>query len=389
MDLLNRLLNEWESATTLPPEMPSVVLWILAAFVLIQLIISWATYARIIFYPITTPRLSDPKPPVSVVIAARDEYLNLCDNLPAVLEQEYPDFEVIVVNNESTDDSAILLRNFQQQYPHLKVITLEKNLNFFKGKKFPLSLGIRAAKNDILIFTDADCKPASPQWLNHMQSGFVNDTGIVLGVGLYSSRPGLLNLLVRFETFMIALQYLGFALAGMPYMGVGRNLAYRKSLFMREKGFISHYRIPSGDDDLFVNRAAAKTTVNIRIHPDAHTLSRPVTSFSRYIIQKRRHLSTAKFYKPLHKALLAFAGITQIMIFASLLAGIIMKEFLLLTAILFLVKWINQLLLMKKISEKLRIKILYVFSPLLELTLLMVHLLTWSINLFSKPGKWK
>jgi hypothetical protein len=137
MDLLNRLLDEWGSATAMPPGLPSIVLWIFAAFVLIQLILFWSTYARIIFYSITTPRLIDPKPPVSVVIAARDEYLNLCENLPAVLEQDYPDFEVIVVNNESTDDSAILLRNYQQQYPHLKVITLEKNLNFFKGKKFP------------------------------------------------------------------------------------------------------------------------------------------------------------------------------------------------------------------------------------------------------------
>jgi poly-beta-1,6-N-acetyl-D-glucosamine synthase len=222
-----------------------------------------------------------------------------------------------------------------------------------------------------------------------MQSGFINDTGIVLGIGQYNSRPGLLNLLVRYETFMIALQYLGFALAGIPYMGVGRNLAYRKSLFMREKGFISHYRIPSGDDDLFVNRAAPKTTINIRIHPEAHTFSRPVNSFSRYIIQKRRHLSTAKYYKPKHKSLLALFSLTQVMIYASLIAGFVMQQFILLTAIIFLIKWINQLLLIKKISEKLRIKILYVLSPLLELTLLMILLMVWIINLFSKPGKWK
>ena len=389
MDFLNRILLEWELATQIPPDIFTLLLWVLAALVLVRLIMYWSTFARIIFYKITTPRLIDPKPPVSVVIAARDEYLNLYENLPAVLEQDYPDFEVIVVNNDSTDDSAVLLRNFQQQYPHLKVITLEKNLNFFKGKKFPLSLGIRAAKNDILIFTDADCKPASPQWLNHMQSGFTNDTGIVLGVGQYNTGPGLLNRLIRFETFTIAIQYLGLALAGIPYMGVGRNLAYRKSLFLREKGFISHYKIPSGDDDLFVNRAAPNTTVNIRIHPDAHTYSRPASTLKRYLIQKRRHLSTAKHYKPLHKILLATYSTTALLLYLFLAINLALQQFVLLSCFLFVINWLNQLFILKKTAHKLRIKILYVLSPLFEVMLLMLYLVVWTANLFSKPAKWK
>jgi poly-beta-1,6-N-acetyl-D-glucosamine synthase len=389
MDFLNRILAEWNFVTTNPTALPALVFWLLTGAVVVQLIFYWGVYARIIFHKIQTPGINAPKPPVSIVIAARDEYMNLYDNLPAVLEQEYPNFEVIVVNNDSTDDSATLLRNFQQQYPHLKVINLERNLNFFKGKKFPLSLGIQSAKNDILIFTDADCKPATPHWLEHMQSGFVNDTGIVLGIGLYNKKPGFLNHLIRFETFMIAMQYLGFALAGIPYMGIGRNLAYRKSLFIREKGFISHYRIPSGDDDLFVNRAASNTSLNIRIHPDAHTFSRPVNRLMHYVIQKRRHVSTAKHYKPLHKTMLAISGLTQLLFFSTLIISFALHKILIITGVLFLLKWISQIILLKKTAKKLRIELLYVFSPLFEFSLMLLHLVVATANLFGKPGKWK
>jgi len=389
MDFLNPLVSEWQQLINTPAQWLQILFWIFAAAVLIQLLFYWTIFVRLLAHRIPELRITDPKPPVSVVIAARDEYLNLYENLPAILEQDYPDFEVIVVNNDSTDESAILLRNFQQQYPHLNVITLERNLNFFKGKKFPLSLGIRAAKNDILIFTDADCKPSSPQWINHMQSGFLNDTGIVLGIGQYRRAPGLLNLLVRYETFMIALQYLSFAIAGMPYMGVGRNLAYRKSLFLRQKGFISHYNIASGDDDLFVNRAAASTTVNIRIHPEAHTFSRPVNSFKRFYIQKRRHLTTAKYYKTGHKLILGLWAVATMTLFTALAINLALQNFLILTSLLFLLKWISQFIILKKTSQKLRFQLLCVLSPVLELMMMTVHGIVSVANFFSKPKQWK
>lgn len=389
MHYLYPLILEWEKLTTTPPGISHFMFWFFVCVFVLQLILYWFFYLRMATCRMPELKLLDPKPPVSVIIAARDEYLNLYENLPAILEQEYPDFEVIVVNNESTDDSATLLRNFQEQYENLKVITLERNLNFFKGKKFPLSLGIRAAKNDILVFTDADCKPASPHWLNHMQSGFINDTGIVLGVGQYMKKPGLLNALIRFETFMIAIQYLSFAIANIPYMGVGRNLAYRKSLFMRQKGFISHYMISSGDDDLFVNQASKVSAVNIRIHPDAHTFSRPVTNLRHYLIQKRRHFTTARYYRPSHKIILGLISLSQFLFFAFLILNIVMMNFVFITMIAFTLRWISQCIIIKITTKKLRIKILYVLSPFMELSLMFLHILAVSANIFSKPARWK
>ena len=89
-----------------------------------------------------------------------------------------------------------------------------------------------------------------------MQSNFLHQTQIILGYGKYISEPGLLNKWIRTDTTYIAMQYLAMAIKGRPYMGVGRNMAYRKSLFFERKGFASHLNLASGDDDLFVNENA-------------------------------------------------------------------------------------------------------------------------------------
>jgi cellulose synthase/poly-beta-1,6-N-acetylglucosamine synthase-like glycosyltransferase len=178
---------------------------------------------------------------VSVVICARNEYYSLERNLPHILEQDYPDFEVVLVNDDSDDDTKDLLNDFSRRYQHLTVINVQKSNNFFKGKKFPLALGIKSAKNDLILLTDADCKPVDKNWIRSMQQQFSNpNVKIVLGYGGYQVTKGFLNKLIQFDTLMIALQYFSFAKTGIPYMGVGRNLAYRKSLFIEKKGFVNH-----------------------------------------------------------------------------------------------------------------------------------------------------
>ena len=160
---------------------------------------------------------------------------------------------MVVVNHGSEDETEYLLKDLAIEYKNLKIVTVSQDLNFFTGKKFPLSIGIKSASYDALLLTDADCIPRSNQWLRKMASNFTFGTEIVLGYGAYERGRSLLNLLIRFDTLRVAMQYFGLAQAGMPYMGVGRNIAYRKSLFYRQNGFISHYRIQTGDDDLFVN----------------------------------------------------------------------------------------------------------------------------------------
>lgn len=236
-------------------------------------------------------------PPVSVVISARNEAENLDRFLPAILEQDYPEYQVVVVNDGSEDDSDLVLAKLKAKYKHLYYTTIAPDKKFHHGKKLPLSLGIKAARYEHLLLTDADCRPASDQWIRKMAESFViPGKELVLGIGNYEKANGLTNLWLRYDTFTIAIQYLGFALSGKPYMGTGRNLAYTKTLFEKNKGFKSHIYLASGDDDLFVQEAATKTNTAVCTDPEAHTLSVPPPSFRKWLEQKQRHLTTSGRY---------------------------------------------------------------------------------------------
>ncbi|HEX2535708.1 MAG TPA: glycosyltransferase [Chitinophagaceae bacterium] len=283
---------------------PGVLLFSLfIAVTLIQLCYYGFFFRRLAVY--RTPDRSLQQQPVSVIVCARDEDENLARHLPGLLVQDYPaTHEVLVIDDNSLDDSKYILEELKRTFPHLQVIRLTQEAKLIQGKKYPLSIGIKEARHEVVLLTDADCVPATEHWLQKMQAAFTPGVELVLGYGAYYRRPGLLNKLIRWETAHTALQYLSYALAGQPYMGVGRNMAYTKDLFFRNKGFASINHIPSGDDDLFVNKAATAGNTAIVIDPEAFTLSRPKQTWKEWMRQKTRHYTTGKYYKTRHKFLL-------------------------------------------------------------------------------------
>jgi len=366
---------------------------LLASFTLvalIQLIYYWVVFARLAFYKPKQKAQSVNLPPVSVVIVARNEYYNLKDLLPVVLEQDYPEYEVVVVNHASDDDTDLLLMEFKNLYSHLRVVTIQQDLNFFKGKKFPLSIGIREAKNDVLLLTDADCKPASKNWVRQVALHYDSmKTQVVIGYGPYQKQKGFLNWVIRYDTFMVAMQYLSFALAKKPYMGVGRNLSYRKSLFLQHKGFVSHYGISSGDDDLFIGEVANKRNTEIELHPDTFVYSKPKTSFVEWWKQKKRHLSTSKEYKKGIKFLLGLFGLSQLLFYALFVVLLVFKVDWCIVLGIFLLRFVTQIIVHKKVTILLNESALCIFSLLWEVVHVLIMPLLTLAGLFTKQSKWK
>ncbi len=265
--------------------------------------------------------------PVSVIICARDEAAKLAANLPGSLVQKYSStHEVIVVNHHSQDDTRYLLDEFKKTFKGLHIVNLEYEAKGIQGKKYPLSMGIKEAKYEIVLLTDADCVPASEFWIQKMQDGYREGTQVVLGYSPYRKAPGLLNKLIRFETFHAALQYLSYALAGLPYMGVGRNLSYKKELFFRNKGFSSINHVPGGDDDLFINKVANGRNTQIVIDPETFTISEPKKTFAEWKKQKTRHYSTSKYYKTKHKTLLGLYASSQFLVYPLFLVCLILVD---------------------------------------------------------------
>lgn len=272
-----------------------ITLFVLAT--LIQLCYYWGIFSRLAFFN-PKPKKHTQTQPVTVIMCARDEAGRIARNLPGLLVQDYKfTHEVIVVNHNSQDDTRYLLEEFRKEFKGLKVVNLEQEAIGIPGKKYPLSIGIKESRYGIILLTDADCVPASENWIDKMQGAYEEDTSVVLGYGSYHKLPGILNKLIRYETFHTGLQYLSFALAGHPYMGVGRNLSYKRALFFDNKGFSSMNHIPGGDDDLFINKVATKENTRIMIDADAITLSEPKRTLGDWLRQKTRHYSTARYYK--------------------------------------------------------------------------------------------
>ena len=250
--------------------------------------------------------------PVSILICAKNEADNLNTFLPYILKQDYPQFEIVLINDDSSDDTLEIMESFTSKHNHVKIVNVAPNDAFIANKKYALTLGIKAAKHNFLLFTDADCKPKTKYWLKEMSSHFSTKKTIVLGYGAYAKiSNSFLNKLIRFETVLTALQYFSFSQLGMPFMGVGRNLAYRKDEFFNANGFQNHMQIPSGDDDIFINQVATKDNTSICFSKNSFTISNPKTSFRSWLTQKRRHITTAKYYQLKHKVLLTLFFISQ------------------------------------------------------------------------------
>jgi len=355
---------------------------------LIQLLYFWVIFARFAFYNAAKRPVNDDLKPVSVIVCAKNEYHNLVRFLPRILTQDYPDYEVIVVNDASDDDTFYLLRELADTYPNLKVVHLPQNLNFFTGKKFPLSIGIKSARYQHVLLTDADCFPAGPDWIKSMQAAYTGNTSVVLGYGAYLSQPGILNRLIRYDTVNIAINYFSFALSGLPYMGVGRNLAYDKQLFFSSGGFVNHYKLASGDDDLFISKVARGNNTRIQPVSDAHTFSKAKQSFSSWLRQKRRHLTTGGYYRFIHKTLLGLYSFSQLLFFVLLVFLAIQGvNWMLLTGI-YAIRLFSQLLILKKSMVLLGEKSFLLLSPIFEIILMMTNLVLGFTGLFTKKTQW-
>ncbi len=371
------------------PDFWKLIIFICFCAVLtIQLFYYLFFFRRLAFYKPPTKTASQ-EYPVSVIICARDEAHNIAHNLPGILVQKYKTtHEIIVVNDNSTDETKYLLDEFKKMFKNLNPIPLTQEAKMIPGKKFPLSMGIKSAKYEIVLLTDADCIPASEMWIQKMQDGYYDGKQIVLGYGAFHKKPGMLNKLIRFETFHSALQYLSFALAGVPYMGVGRNLSYKKELFFNNKGFSAINHIPGGDDDLFINMVANKRNTAIVIDKDAHTLSEAAPTWSIWQRQKFRHYTTSKYYKGKHKFLLGLYSLTQVLLYPFTIAAILFYNWWLALA-LFALRMIVLGIVWFKSMKKLNEADLFPYFIFLDMWV-SIYFLLFAPALWRRPAKeWK
>jgi len=338
-----------------------ILLSVLGVLFITQVIYYFALYNRIHAHNKAVRQkkvsFSEALPPLSVVICAKNESENLRSFLPSVLEQDYPDFEVIVVNDGSTDESEELLSALEKEYPHLYHSFTPENSRYISHKKLALTLGIKASKHEWLVFTEANCYPVSKDWLRLMARNFTQDTDIVLGYSGYERGKGWIHKKIALDALFTSMRYLGYALAGRPYMGIGRNMAYRRELFFKQKGYSAHLNLQRGDDDLFINKIATSKNTRVETDVNATVRMRPLVYKKDWREEKVSYMATSKQFKGIQRYMLGFETLTRLLFYiaviGSITLGILDKHWVVvgIAGLTWVIRYIIQMVIVNKTAK--------------------------------------
>ena len=366
-----------------------IILSVAGLFLLIQLCYILGYYAKPLRYQKKKIKEnnfpSNTKPPVSIVICSQNESENLKRFLPSVLEQDYPLYEVIVINDGSTDESDEVLGNLEKQYSHLYRTYIPEGVKHLSRKKLAMTVGMKAAKYDYLLFTEPSCEPFGQNWLGSMSRNFSDEKTVVLGFSPLSKSKGLKTKFAAYDNLINGLQYLSLALKGQPYRGVGRNMGYKKSHFFEHKGYAKFMHLCTGEDDLFINQIATSGNTAVELSEDS-LVTMQTDSFGMWKELRLCQSTTRRFYKRGPVAFWRFESYSRILFLLSLIAMFIYGWPHLLLPIaalgLFLIRFIIQMLVINKVGKILQVERFYstlllfdFFQPVFDLYITICRLI--------------
>ena len=373
-----------------------IVLIVFLVALVLQLVYIWVVFGKTAFYK-KKKQPDGKREPVSVIVCSRDSLHYLTEHIHALINQDYPDFEIVIVNNCSTDETQMFLDDLERIEPRVKVVQLRQQLNFFHGKKFPLSMGIKSAQNDLLVFTDPECNPDGSGWLSSVVDSYEKNTEISIGYCYRKPKNGLADKVMRFIELIDGLNYMSFALMGRPYTADGKCLSYRKALFYKVKGFTSHYTVSAGDDSLFVNDNAKKGTTAVLIDPDNAIAAEPI-NFRTWFLQKSFKCSAIPHYGFLTKLLLSVYPFTQVLFYASFIAlgclepsfetGSLPVLYIPILVLLFLLRFVSQTIVLQKASRQLKVQGLMPWFFLGDIAYLLLNPLMVFLGAVDKGSEW-
>lgn len=368
--------------------MLNIIFYVFIGITVIQLIYYLVIFGKFAF---AKPQTANPKRiPISVIVCAKNEAEKVKAFVPLLAEQNYPDFEIVLIDDASSDDTLDIFEEFEKQYRNIKLVKVANNEAFWGNKKYALTLGIKAASKEYLLFTDADCYPVSKDWISQMSSQFTMSKTIILGYGGYEKvKNSLLNTIIRFDNMLTATQYFAWAKIGKPFSGEGRNLAFKKEEFFKVNGYIDHMSIRTGEDALFLNQAATKKNTTVCYTPESFTYSEPKKTFSAWRTQKRRQVYTAKFFSAFDKFQLRLFFMSQLSFFALAIVLLALQFDWMFVVPVIVLRYIASWTTMGYSASKLKEKDTVYWYPVIEIILTFTQLNVFFTNLFSKPAHWK
>jgi len=367
---------------------------VIGALFLFQILYYFIVYGRVAFHKdkkIVSPQTltTENSPSVSVILCVKEEAYNLKQTLSYFLEQEYPDYEVIVVDMASQDETKSVLLRTKEVYPHLKIVNMCANVNKFTGKKFPLSIGIRSAKNDIIIVSSSDSKPSSFQWIRQMVEPFTKGKSINIGYTAYKTNGGFWSSLINYDNVNLALNYLSLSMLGITFIGDGKNLAYRRELFFKKGAFIPYYNLISGEDDIFINRVANGSNTAVNINSEAINDTIITEKYYDWRLKKLCHYKSVRYFNFFDRIMTSLMPMTTVLLYCVMALSIVFRFPWEYVVGVDLIKWVIQIIIYFKACVRLRTKKIAIFAPLFEIVFLPINTIFKLKSLRRKKNKWK
>jgi glycosyltransferase involved in cell wall biosynthesis len=368
--------------------MLNIIFFVFVGVIILQLAYYIGVLGKFAF---AKPQPATPKRiPVSVIVCAKNEAEKVKKFVPLLAGQNYPDFEIVLIDDASSDETLDIFEEFEKQYPNIRLVKVENNEAFWGNKKYALTLGIKAARKEYLLFTDADCYPAGKDWLMQMSSQFTMSKTIVLGYGAYEKVKGsFLNKIIRFDAMQMAAHYFSWAKAGRPYTAEGRNLAYKREEFFKVNGYIDHMSIRTGEDALFINQAATQKNTTISFAPESFTYCEAKQTFKAWRQKKRREQFVTAFFRPFDKLHIRFYHISQLAFFILAIALAVLQYNWMFLVPAITVRYIGTWVVMGYSATKLKEKDVAWWYPVMEIILIFTNINVFFTNIFSKPVHWK
>lgn len=319
---------QYQTLTNLQPmfevSLPSLVVISFGIVTFIELLYYYLLFARFSFMRKKSDT-SHYQPAVSVVMVAKDAASVLLKTLPKFLNQQYGEFEVVVVNDHSQDDTRLLLVEYQQQYSNLKIVELDTSVTTIRGKKFALSMGIRCASHSCILITSPECAPTSTHWIEKMAAKFENDKQIVLGYSTFERRKNPFNRMLHFDCLVNAIQYFSLARINSTYRGNAWNMGFTEQMFVQQRGFASHNHIRYGEEDIFVSRSAKRNNTAIEFSREAITVLQRNARHDYWLDHKQGLYYTRKFNTFKNRFLLNFYAVVNLLFYVGLVLAILLS----------------------------------------------------------------
>ena len=333
---------------------------------------------------------------VSVIVYAKNDAEHLGVYLPQILTQNYPNFEVIVVNDGSTDETRDIVTRLESEYDNLYQTYIPDEARSLSRKKLALTVGIKASKYDIVILTNANCSPAGKNWLSYMMRNFVEGVDIVAGYAYMDGAGQKKRRYVAYDRLMFVLRYVSYILLRKTYMAEGYNLAYRKYLFFKNKGFSRHLNLHYGDDDLFINEVATSDNTRVELSPESWMVVHYENNFKAWQELKLRYDFTSGYLNSNSKIMFGLERLTVYLFYVSVIVLFVYGFYCNLffsgiALLLWLLRFIVQVMVYRRTAKRLSSNRLFFLLPIFDFMQTFVNVYYKIVGAYSrnKNFTWK